>query len=126
MEPLRLEPGAPDVFLETKLERVAQGDFVYRLKNTNEDGVQRVWRYTPASSYVPYSQKVGLISGITQKAIRMASNTEQLKFSLEAKVAELKRLGYSGRLLRAGSFTLSPQRFADSDIAVAHGVALDA
>ena len=82
--------------------------------------------YTPASSYVPYSQKVGLIAGITQKAIRMASNTEQLKFSLEAKVAELKRLGYSGRLLRAGIFTLSPQRFADSDIAVAHGVALDA
>ena len=126
MAPLRLEPGAPDVFLETKLEKVARGEFTYRLKNTNEDGVQRVWRYTPASSYTPYSQKVGLIAGLTQKCIRMASDTEQLRISLRAKVAELRQLGYSGRIIRAGIYAVSRQKFADEYINAAHDVGLDA
>ena len=121
-----LEEGAALALDWTKLEKVARGEFTYRLKNTNEDGVQRVWRYTPASSYTPYSQKVGLIAGLTQKCIRMASDTEQLRISLRAKVAELRQLGYSGRIIRAGIYAVSRQKFADEYINAAHDVGLDA
>ena len=37
MAPLRLEPGAPDVFLETKLEKVARGEADLTVKCTRQD-----------------------------------------------------------------------------------------
>ena len=56
----------------------------------------------------------------------MASDTEQLRISLKAKVAGLRQLGYSGRLIRAGIYAVSRQKFADEYINAAHDVGLDA
>ena len=97
--PLKLEPGAAGTFLETRYEIVGN-QFRYKLKNDNESGETRVWRYQHFHSYSPFMQKRATLTACLQKVQHMASDPDTLYRSALAKVDEFRRLDYPLSVLR--------------------------
>ena len=98
--PLRLEDGTPDTFLETRFE-LADGRFRYWLKNDNEDGNDRIWRYQHFKSHAPLLQKRALLTACLRKVQRMSSDTAALYRSGLAKAKEFMRLQYPRAVVAA-------------------------
>ena len=67
--------------------------FRYKLKNDNEGGEIKVWRYHHFHSNAPFLQKRATLHA-------MASDEGMLRASALDKVAEFRRLGYPTGLLR--------------------------
>ena len=97
--PLHLEPGTAGTFLETRY-RVEANQFVFRLKNDNEDGQGRVWRYQHFDSHSPFMQKRATLTACLKKVHQMASDPDELYRSALDKCAEFSRLGYPHGVLR--------------------------
>ena len=71
--PLKLEEGRQDTFLETRLAVDATNTVQYQLKNDNEDGLMRVWRYQHFWSHTAYAQKRAVLTSCLLKVHKMAS-----------------------------------------------------
>ena len=100
-EPLRLEKGNDGTFLETRFridER--RNAFTYYLKNDNEGGETRVWRYHHFHSCAPFMQRRATLTACLRKVQQMASDADTLRVSALAKIAEFRRLRYPVGLLR--------------------------
>ena len=98
-EPLCLEPGTDGTFLETRFTLDGRS-FRYKLKNDNEDGKVKVWRYHHFHSNAPFLQKRATLTACLKKVHAMASDAGMLKASALDKVAEFRRLRYPLGLLR--------------------------
>ena len=97
--PLELEAGKDGTFLETRYE-VKDGKFSYKLKNDNETGETKVWRYQHFHSFSPFMQKRATLTACLRKVHSMASDPATLWDSALAKVAEFRRLRYPLSVLR--------------------------
>ena len=93
MAPLKLEEATDGTFLETTFR--VDGNYVhFRLKNVNQGGVRKVWRYQSYDSYTPYEQKKSTLIATLKKVDFMAGNqTERYESALD-KLAEFASLGY--------------------------------
>ena len=98
--PLKLEKGAENTFLETRF-KVINGQFQYWLKNDNENGATKVWRYKHFISHAPYLQKRAVLAACLKKVQKMASNRELLFVSALEKIAEFLKLQYPSHVIRA-------------------------
>ena len=93
MPPLKLEAGSDGTFLETKFE--IEGDYIhFRLKNANEGGAKKVWRYQPFDSYTSSGQKCSMLVATLQKVEFMAGDEQQRFISAMHKLREFADLGY--------------------------------
>ena len=98
--PLALEEGTQGTFLETRFRLRGDNTFSYYLKNDNEDGKQKIWRYQHFRSYSPYLQKRALLTACLKKVQKMASDTHVLKKSALDKIHEFQRLQYPKYMLK--------------------------
>ena len=98
-EPLKLERGHDGTFLETRFT-IENNAFRYKLKNDNEGGVVKIWRYMHFHANAPFVQKRATLTACLRKVHRMASDTDILRVSALDKVAEFRRLRYPLGLLR--------------------------
>ena len=98
-EPLKLEPGKDGTFLETRVW-IRNNQIRHKLKNDNEGGEIKVWRYMHFHSNAPFVQKRATLTACLRKVHRMASDTDILRVSALDKVAEFRRLRYPLGLLR--------------------------
>ena len=107
LSPLRLEPGAEDVFLETQF-RIVDGRRVrHWIKNDNRPGEPlKVWRYAHWACYSDIAQKKATLMACLGKVHAMASDTHALAYSAWAKIAEFLRLGYPLKVLWNACTTL--------------------
>ena len=93
MAPLKLEEATDGTFLETSFR--VDGDYVhFRLKNVNQRGVRKVWRYQAYDSYTPYTQKRSTLIATLKKVDFMAGSKNELYESAMDKLAEFASLGY--------------------------------
>ena len=98
-KPLKLEDGAADTFLATRLQ-LHNNQFRYKLKNDNEVST-KVWRYQHFHSHTPYKQKRALLTARLRKVQQMASDPDMLYQSGLAKVREFQTIRYPVPMLRA-------------------------
>ena len=103
MKPLKLEPAAEGVFLESEFE-IKGGRIAYRLKNANAGAEYKVWRYQPIDSYVPESQKMRVLVATLKKVEVMASDDAQRVRSGLYKLREFASLGYPKAMRAAACF----------------------
>ena len=59
-----------------------------RLKNDNEDGTKKIWRYTHFHSHGSFAQKRALLTACLKKVQYMASGRHEFLRSASAKVDE--------------------------------------
>ena len=105
--PLRLEPGAEDVFLETQFRIVDGHRIRHWIKNDNRPGEPpKVWRYAHWACYSDIEQKKATLMACLRKVHTMASDTQALARSAWAKIAEFLRLGYPLKVLWNACTTL--------------------
>ena len=72
-----------------------QGSYIhFRLKNVNEGGAKKVWRYQPYDSYTPYQQKRSTLIATLKKVDAMAGNKSERFESAMHKLKEFADLGY--------------------------------
>lgn len=98
-EPLALERGHDGTFLETRFT-IENNAFRYKLKNDNEGGAVKVWRYQHFHANAPFMQKRATLTACLKKVHHMCSDVENLRTSALDKVAEFRRLRYPLGLLR--------------------------
>ena len=108
--PLKLEEGRQDTFLETRLAVDATNTVQYQLKNDNEDGLMRVWRYQHFWSHTAYAQKRAVLTSCLLKVHKMASNKELLVRSALAKLREFASLRYPRHMLKAACTYMAASR----------------
>ena len=88
MKPLCLEDGKKGTFLETRFE-IENGKTVkHWLKNDNEDGTKKIWRYTHFHSHGSFAQKRALLTACLKKVQYMASGRHEFLRSASAKIDE--------------------------------------
>ena len=73
VEPLRLEDGKDNTFLETRFE-VKQDRINFWLKNENEKE-KKIWRYNHFHSHSSFVQKRATLTACLKKTEAMASDT---------------------------------------------------
>ena len=98
---MKLEEGKPDTFLETRFKITDENQIKYWLKNDNENGEDKVWRYQHFHSHMPYIQKRSILNACLRKAHKMASDKETLRKSGVDKAKEFQRRGYPIGMLKA-------------------------
>ena len=100
-KPLELEPGNEGTFLEVRYK--IEGDQIrYKLKNDNENGDNKIWRYQHYESNSPEGQKQATLAASLTKAHKYASDIEMLREGAIAKINEFVALDYpTGVLKRA-------------------------
>ena len=99
MAPLKLEAATDGTFLETQF-KLEHDRIRFRLKNVNEDGEKKVWRYQAWDSYTPHMQKCSTLVATLKKVDFMAGDDEERGFSALHKLREFQNLGYPVRTLR--------------------------
>ena len=88
VKPLCLEDGKKGTFLETRFE-IENGKTVkHWLKNDNEDGTKKIWRYTHFHSHGSFAQKRALLTACLKKVQYMASGRHEFLRSASAKIDE--------------------------------------
>ena len=92
-KPLKLEAGKEGTFLETRFE-IKDNRFQLKLKNDNEDGKGKLWRYQHFYSNAPFMQKRATLAACLKKVHSMASDPGMLFTSGLAKAEEFRRLRY--------------------------------
>ena len=101
LQPLKLEEGKPDTFLETRFRITDDNQIKFWLKNENETGCDKIWRYQDFNSHMPYIQKRSILNACLRKAQKMASDRHTLRKSGTDKIREFQRRGYPIGMLKA-------------------------
>ena len=76
------------------------GKLRYRLKNDNERGHRKIWRYHHYRSYVASNVKFATIMACLRKVSKMASDQEEMFNSAMDKVHEFRELEYPNTVLK--------------------------
>ena len=97
-EPLKLEEGAQDTFLESRFH-IANGRLTFRLKNENET-TTKIWRYHHYYSALPHASKRAMVMSALWKVHNMASDDASLYESAIHKLNEFVTLRYPLGILR--------------------------
>ena len=97
-ETLNLEEGNDGTFLETRYWKLGNR-IRYRLKNDNENGKHKVWRYQHWHSNVPFMQKRATLTACLRKVQQQASDPAAMGTSALDKIAEFRRLRYPESVL---------------------------
>ena len=97
--PLKLEDGATNTFLETRFT-ITDNQVRYWLKNDNEAGANKVWRYQHYHSHAPFLQKQTLLTSCLKKVQKMSSDPHALYDSAWEKIREFQRLAYPATVLK--------------------------
>ena len=106
--PLRLEPGADDIFLETQFRIVGGRRVRHWLKNENRPGEPpKIWRYAHWGCQSSIEQKKATLMACLRKVDKMASDQHALASSAWQKLAEFIRLGYPLKVLWNACTTLA-------------------
>ena len=94
-EPLKLEAGKEDTFLETRVW-ISNNEIRHKLKNDNEGGQTKVWRYKHFDDGSPFMEKRATVTACLKKVQQMASDGQADVFATAAldKIAEFRRLRY--------------------------------
>ena len=99
-EPLSLEDGTQNTFLETTFDITEDGDYAFWLKNINIPGQPtQVWRYAHYNSYGTPQSKIRVAKATLQKVWNMASNPDVLTSSALQKIYEFQQLQYPPRII---------------------------
>ena len=91
--PLKLEEAKPDTYLESRFV-IEHNKIRFRLKNDNEDGSTKVWRYQHFDSNTPFLQKRATLTACLRKTQSMASDPRMMMRGALAKIAEFRKLRY--------------------------------
>ena len=92
-QPLKLEEGKDDTFLETRFW-VKDQQIKHKLKNDNEGGKDTVWRYQHWYSNTAFMQKRATLTACLRKVQNMASDPQRVREGALDKIAEFRRLRY--------------------------------
>ena len=92
-EPLKLEAGTDGTFLETSYW-IEGGSIKYKLKNDNDGGTNKVWRYQHWYSNSSFLQKRATLTACLRKVQHHASDPQCLVKGALGKMAEFRRLRY--------------------------------
>ena len=94
-KPLKLERGNDGTFLETRVW-IEGNQIRHKLKNDNEDGKAKIWRYKHFDDGSPFMQKRATLTACLLKVQQMASDGQADVFARAAldKIAEFRRLRY--------------------------------
>ena len=94
-EPLKLEPGKDGTFLETRVW-IRNNQIRHKLKNDNEGGQTKIWRYKHFDDGSPFMEKRATLTACLKKVQHMASDGMADVFATAAldKIAEFRRLRY--------------------------------
>jgi hypothetical protein len=95
-EPLKLEPGKDGTFLETRVWINRDNTIRHKLKNDNEGGQTKIWRYKHFDDGSPFMEKRATLTACLKKVEQMASDGMADVFATAAldKIAEFRRLRY--------------------------------
>lgn len=100
--PLKLEPGTQGTFLETRFEITNDGEIKQWLKNDNEDGKNKIWRYMHFESYMPFGQKRSIMMACLAKVQERSNDWKKMEKSILDKLYEFLKLDYpKGMLVKA-------------------------
>ena len=100
MEPLKLESGGGNTFLESVFA-IENNQVRFNLKNVNEVGrPPAVWRYASYFSHGPFERKQAVITASLRKVAKMASDNNMMVPSAFQKIQEFLNVGYPPKLLR--------------------------
>jgi hypothetical protein len=98
--PLKLEDGKSDTFLESTFEVTKDNKIRYWLKNENEIGQEpKTWRYAHFHSYATFESKKGVMIATLKKLDKMASDDNALINSAIKKLHEFIILKYPAKLI---------------------------
>ena len=97
-ETLKLEEGNDGTFLETRYWKLGN-KIRYRLKNDNEQGKAKIWRYQHWHSNVPFMQKRATLTACLRKVQQQASDPAAMGSSALEKIAEFRGLRYPDSVL---------------------------
>ena len=97
-ETLKLEEGNDGTFLETRYWKL-NNRIRYRLKNDNEKGDQKIWRYQHWHSNVPFIQKRATLKACLRKVQQQASDPAAMGTSALEKITEFRRIRYPESVL---------------------------
>ena len=100
-DPLKLEHGGDDTFLETTFELCNNGQVRFWLKNQNAGGERKIWRYQDYRSYASVEQKRATLVACLKKVQKMASDSWAVEKSAWDKIREFAELRYPSRMLRS-------------------------
>ena len=94
-EPLKLEPGKDGTFLETRVW-IKDNEIRHKLKNDNEGGQAKIWRYKHFDDGSPFMEKRATLTACLKKVQLMASDAQADVFATAAldKIAEFRRIRY--------------------------------
>ena len=99
-DPLRLEDGGEQTFLETTFEVTPQNTIRHWLKNENQPGqAPKIWRYAHYNSHGEHSQKEAVLLSTLRKLHNMASDPYARTNSAYAKLMEFHNIKYPHRVL---------------------------
>jgi hypothetical protein len=98
-KPLELEAGNEGTFLEVRY-KIEGNTIRYKLKNDNEGGENKIWRYQHFESNSPIGQKKATLIASLRKAHKYASDTEMLHEGAMAKIEEFAKLQYPCGMLK--------------------------
>ena len=87
------------MFLETEFY-IRHNQIHHRLKNTNTQVEDEIWRYQHFNSYAPFIQKQATIQAALQKVQFHASDARQLICSGVRKLREFAKAGYPISVIR--------------------------
>ena len=103
MKPLKLEEASDGTFLETSFQ-VDRDQIQFRLKNVNEGGVKKVWRYQAYDSYTTSEQKWSTLVATLKKVNFMAGDGKELMESAMEKLREFADLGYPVQVRKSACY----------------------
>ena len=89
-EPLRLEDGKENTFLETRFKITATNKIDFWLKNENEKET-KIWRYSHFHSHGSFVQKRATLTACLKKTETMASNKYVFCESAIDKIREFQK-----------------------------------
>ena len=79
---------------------IENGQIRHKLKNENEGGEEKVWRYQHWYANLPFLQKRGTLTACLRKVQQQASDPGAMLLSALEKIAEFRRLRYPASVCR--------------------------
>ena len=101
---------------------VEGNEIKYKLKNDNEDGSNRIWRYQHWYANTPFLQKRATLTACLRKVQHQASNPAIMGSSALDKIAEFRRLRYPESVCRKACTYLAASQGMGTWITVSHAL----
>ena len=108
LDPLALEDGKDNTFLESTFHLNDKNGCTYWLKNENVAGQPpKIWRYAHFYSHGALIQKIRVLKATLHKLYKMASNDDILASSAIQKLYEFLALKYPAKIIASACNTMA-------------------